>query len=244
MYEYFYPLLALQAFCVYHAYKTRQEQKWYWMIIFFPYVGCLIYLYEAFYSRRTVSSITEGLKHVVNSNYRIEQLEAALRFSNSAKNKMDLADAYVAIGRNADAITLFRECLSGYMSDDNSLKLKLLHAYFQNGDFEECIKLGRELSGDKQFANASERISLALAYYKAGQPEAATREFEAMDRPFTNFEHRYAYARYLADTGNTAAAREKVNEVLSETEMMKGLERKTHREAISKVRDLSRQLQS
>lgn len=108
MYEYFYPLLALQAFCIYHVYKTRQEQKWYWMIIFFPYVGCLIYLYEAFYSRRTVSNLTEGFKQVVNSNYRIEQLEAALRFSNTAKNKMDLAGAYVAIGRNADAITLYK----------------------------------------------------------------------------------------------------------------------------------------
>ena len=34
MYEYFYPLLALQGFCIYHAYKTRQEHKWYWMLIF------------------------------------------------------------------------------------------------------------------------------------------------------------------------------------------------------------------
>ena len=244
MYEYFYPLLALQAFCIYHAYKTRQEQKWYWMIIFFPYVGCLIYLYEAFYSRRTVSNLTEGLKQVVNSNYRLEQLEAAVKFSNSAQNKMNLADAYVAFGRNPEAISLYQECLTGYMSDDSSLKLKLLHAFYQNGQYSECIELGRQLSADKTFANALERISLAQAYSKAGQPDAATREFEAMDRPFTNFEHRYAYARHLADLGDVAGAREKVNEVLSEKEMMKSLERRTHREAISKIRDLSRQLQS
>ena len=46
----------------------------------------------------------KGLKQVVNSNYRIEQLESAVKFSNSAWNKMDLADAYVAIGRNGEAV--------------------------------------------------------------------------------------------------------------------------------------------
>lgn len=214
------------------------------MIIFFPVVGCLIYLYEAFYSRRTVSTITEGLKSVVNSNYRIEQLEAALRFSNSAKNKIDLADAYVVIGRNAEAISLYEECRVGYMADDVFLKFKLLHAFYQNGQYENCITLGQQLTGDKQFANAPERISLAYAYYKAGQLDAATREFDAMDRSFTNFEHRYAYTHYLVETGNIAAAKEKVTELLAETEMMKGLERKTHREAIGKIRELSRRLQT
>ena len=130
------------------------------------------------------------------------------------------------------------------MSDDNSLKVKLLHAFYQNGEHDSCIKLGRELANDKQFVNAPERISLANAYHKLGQSDEAIREFESMDRPFTNFEHRYAYACYLAEVGNIATAKEKVNEVLSETEMMKGLERKTHRDAINKMRDLSRQLEN
>ena len=242
MYGYFYPLLALQAFCIFHAYKTRQAQKWYWMIIFFPYVGCLIYLYEAFYSRRIVSNITEGFNQVVNSNYRIEQLESAVKFSSSAKNKMDLADAYVAIGRHGEAVALYEDCLTGHLADDAFLKMKLLHAYYDNSQFEACIKLGEQLKYDKAFKDAQERICLALAYHQLGHSELATREFEAMDRTFTNFEHRHAYAQYLLSVNNRNVAEEKVTELLSEIEMMKDIERRTHREAINKIKALSRQL--
>jgi hypothetical protein len=244
MYEYFYPLFALQAFCIYHAYKTRQDQKWYWMIIFFPYIGCLIYLYEAFYSRRTVSTITEGLKQVVNSNYRVEQLESAVKFNNSAQNKLALADAYCAIGRNAEAVSLYTDCLTGHLADDSSLRIRLLRAYYLNDQLEDAVRLGAELAGDKAFRNSEERISLALAYHRLGNNDMATREFEAMDRTFTNFEHRHAYAQYLLVTGRKEEARAKVSELLSEIDMMKDLERRTHREAIGKIRGLSRQLRS
>lgn len=244
MFNYFYPLFALQAFCIVHAYRTRQDQKWYWMIIFFPYVGCLIYLYETFYSRQTVTSLTEGLKQAVNSNYGIEQLESAVKFSNNAKNKTDLADAYVAVGRNSEAVVLYEECLTGYLADDTTLKTKLLGALYNNGRFEDCVRLGEQLAYDKEFKNAVERIQLALAYQKTGRRESAKREFEQMDRSFTNYEHRYAYAHFLMSTGELQAAKEKISEIQSEMEMMKSVERKTHREAISKVDALSRQLRN
>lgn len=242
MYNYLYPLFALQAFCIVHAYRTRQDQKWYWMIIFFPYVGCLIYLYETFYSRQTVAGLAEGLKQVVNSNYRIEQLESAVKFSSNAKNKTDLADAYIDIGRNSEAVVLFEECLTGYLADDNILKMKLLNAYYMNRRFEDCIRLGEQLVHDKEFKNAPERIQLALAYHQTGRRESALREFEGMDRSFSNYEHRHAYAHFLANIGELKAAKEKIEEIQSEVEMMKSVERKTHREAIAKVEALSRQL--
>lgn len=242
MYSYIYPLFALQAFCIFHAYKTRQDQKWYWMIIFFPYLGCLIYLYEAFYSRQTVTSLAEGIKQVVNSNYKIEQLESAVKFSNNAKNKIDLGDAYMVVGRSSEAVTLYEECLTGYLADDSILKMKLLNALFKNGRFEDCIKLGEQLTHDKDFKDAEERIQLALAYHQTGRSESARHEFEAMDRPFTNYEHRYAYAQYLVNVGDVRTAKEKISEMQFEMEMMKGVERRTHREAIDKVEALSRQL--
>lgn len=242
MFTLFYPLIALQAFCIYHAYKTRSDQKWYWMIILFPVIGCLIYLYEAFYSRKTVTELAEGLKQVVNSNYQIERLESALRFSNNAKNQMDLADAYLAIGRKSEAITLYEECLSGYMSDDTTLKMKLLHAFYLNDQFTECIGLGEQLQRDKSFRNAPERIALALAYHQVGQTDQARREFEAMDSPYSNYEHRASYAQHLMGTGEVELARQKVSEMEYEIETMKSIERKTHREAITKIKELSRQL--
>src|SRR5688572_7886882 len=124
------PLLILQAFCVYHAYKNNVEQRWYWLIIFFPLVGCLIYLYHNFYNQSTVQTISQGVKGVVNSNYRVEQLEKALRFNDNVANKVNLADAYAKLGRFEEAIELYTDCLSGFMAEDPELRMKVVHAAF------------------------------------------------------------------------------------------------------------------
>jgi hypothetical protein len=238
MFTYFYPLFLLQGFCLYHAYKSRTDQKWYWMIIFFPYVGCLLYLYDAFYSRRTVSNLTEGIKQVVNSNYKIERLEREVKFSNNNKNKIDLADAYLENGRPADAVILFEDCMQGYMADDETLKKKLLHALFLDGKYERCIPLGRGLLNTKSFKNSLERISFAQALYHDGNTEEAVKHFEEMDRPFTNYEHRYAFCQFLINTGKNSEAQEKLDELTSEIDLMKGVERKTHREIIRQIKYL------
>src|SRR4051812_13448934 len=93
---YYTPFLILQAFCLYHAYKNNNQQKWYWIIIFFPVVGCVIYLYDNFYSKHKLQSISEVAKNLVNSNRRIEQLERDVKFNDNVTNKVNLADAYMA----------------------------------------------------------------------------------------------------------------------------------------------------
>src|SRR5688572_31932151 len=99
MLGFYTPLLIIQAICLYHAYRHNAEQRWYWFIIFFPGVGCALYVYHHFYSRENVQTIAQSVKEVVNSNYRLEQLEKALRFSDNATNKNNLADTYAHYGR-------------------------------------------------------------------------------------------------------------------------------------------------
>jgi hypothetical protein len=84
----YYPLIiGLQAFCIYHAYKNNSEQKWFWLIIFFPLIGCIIYLYHHFYSKENVRTISEGIKETVDKNYQTRKLEDKLNFSDSVQNK-------------------------------------------------------------------------------------------------------------------------------------------------------------
>ena len=244
MFGLFYPLIALQAFCLYHAYKTRTDQKWYWLIIFFPFIGCLLYLYDAFYSRRTVNDLAEGLKHVVNSNYKIERLEKEVKFSNSTKNKTDLADAYAENGRHGDAVALYEECLQGYMADDETLKAKLIHALFMDQKYDRCIQLGKELKDSKAFKNSFERISLAKALHHVGSTDEAIKHFDEMDRPFTNYEHRHAYCQFLINTGRSGEGNSKLDELMGEIDLMKGVERRTHRDIIRQIKYLKQQSES
>ena len=98
MYGLYTPIFLLQMFCVYHAYRNNAEQRWYWLILLFPLIGCIVYLVHTFNNRDTISAITENVKGVVISNYRIDQLEKALRFSDNVTNKVNLADAYAELG--------------------------------------------------------------------------------------------------------------------------------------------------
>ncbi len=74
MFRFYTPIILLQAFCLYHAYKRNEEQKWFWIILIFPAIGCLIYLYHTFYSKENIEDLTEGVKTSFINNYKIDKL--------------------------------------------------------------------------------------------------------------------------------------------------------------------------
>src|SRR5688572_14086726 len=115
MYGFYTPIILLQAFCVYHAYRNNVEQRWYWFIILFPLFGCVFYLVHHFNSRDNIQKIGEVVKGVVNSNYRVEQLEKAYEFNDSYTNRINLADEYLNVGRTEEAVALYRQSLAGFM---------------------------------------------------------------------------------------------------------------------------------
>lgn len=233
------PLLILQAFCVYHAYKNNSDYKWYWLIIFFPLVGCLIYLYHNFYNRNTVQTISQGVKEVVNSNYRIEQLEKAVRFNDNLSNKVNLADAYVNAGRFEDAIQLYNDCLSGFMAEDPDLLMKVLHASFLNKDYAAAINYGNALVNEKTFRNAEARIAYAWALHLTGKSDEAQSHFQDMNKSFTNYVHRLEYGKFLKETNQLELLKELITELDEEFHHMKGRERRMYRQVIHQVRDLA-----
>lgn len=240
MLGFYTPLLILQAFCLYHAYRNNAEQRWYWLIIFIPAIGCAIYLYNNFYSRRTIQNLSEGVKEVINTNYRIEQLEKALRFSDNATNKLNLADAYMHYGRFKDAMSLYKECLGGFMGDDPTIKMKLIEAAFYAQDYTTAVSYGETLEQDSQFKKSDARIAYAWSLHHSGLSEKAGVVFEDMDRPFTNYKQRLAYCTYLKESNKVEALRNLLSELLGEFEHMKSHERRMHRDSIRQIEDFAR----
>jgi hypothetical protein len=238
MFGFYTPILILQAFCIYHAYQNHTDQKWYWLIIFFPGFGCLFYLFHHFYNRNTITNVTEGVKGVVNSNYRLEQLEKALRFNDSLKNKIALADAYMQYARYKDAVKLYSDCLSGFMADDPGLRTKLLKAHFLNGDYDETISWGKKLESEKSFKNAEEKAAYAWALHYQGKTDLAEGVFRDTDKTFTNYFHRLEYCKFLLATDKKDELKNKLSDLVEEFEHMKGNERRMKRNLIREVKDL------
>jgi hypothetical protein len=238
MFGLYTPVLLLQAFCIYHAYRNHSEQRWYWLIICFPLGGCIIYLVHNFNNRATIDTITESVKEVVISNYRIEQLEKTLRFSDSLSNKLNLADAYMEVNRFQNAVDLYKDCLNGFMSDDVALQMKLLYAHYLNSDFEGTIVSGSKLESEKSFKNSKERVAYAWSLFHVGKPDLAEAVFSDMDRSFTNYQQRMEYCKFLLKMGSIEFAKEKLAALMEEFEHMKSSERKFERNTIREIRDL------
>jgi hypothetical protein len=240
MYGLYTPVLILQAICAYHAYRNNAEQRWFWLILLFPFVGCLIYLYHHFYSRDTVSVISENVKEAVYSNYRIEQLERALRVTDNVTNRINLADAYVQYNRFDEAVDLYRQTLTGFMKDDPTVRMKLLKALYVKQDFADVIALGTELESEKTFFNAEERIAYAWALHHQKREDDARKVFQSMDKSFTNYQHRLEYCKYLKKIGDQTVLKEKAAELLEEFSIMKGRERKMYKHVFREVEELVR----
>lgn len=238
MLRFFTPLLLLQAFCIYHAYRNHADQRWYWFILLFPGIGSAFYLFHHFYNRSNLNSISETVKEVVYSNYRIEQLEKAYRFSDNLKNRINLADAYVEYQRYNDAIKLYQESLDGIMADDVDIKMKLLNACFLNADYAQTIILGNQLEGEKSFRNSDYRVYYAWAQHLNGQTENAEKIFNDLNKPLTNFKQRAEYSKYLIGTSKTKEAKDLLTTLNEEFEFMRGPEKKHHRETIREVKEL------
>ncbi|MBA4056875.1 MAG: hypothetical protein C0490_19330 [Marivirga sp.] len=238
------PVLILQAYCLYHAYQNNNIQRWVWLIVFLPAIGCAIYLYHNFYNRNNIETLAEGVKHVVNSNYKLEQLEKAHRLSDNVTTKANLAAGYAMYGRYDDAITLYQECLSGFMADDPPLRMKLLQVYFLKQDYEATITLGYSLQSEKLFQSAEERIAFAWALHLGGKTSEAETQFSAMDRPSSNHKHRLEYCKFLQAINKNDILRQKLVSLMEEFELMKGSERKFNYDIYREARELNSKIKT
>jgi hypothetical protein len=238
MFGFYTPVIILQALCVYHAYRNNAEQRWYWFILLFPVIGCIIYIVHHFSGRSSIETIATSVKEIVKSNYRIEQLERELKHSDNVTNKLNLADAYTSVARYDEAIDLYERALLGFMADDPDVRMKLLNVCFLKGDYDKVISLGKLLENERSFLNADERVSYALSLHQKGMTEEAEAIFRKMDKPHTNYQPRLQYCYFLAQTRNADALQQKIQELLDEFETMKNNERKMYRQIISDVNSL------
>ena len=91
---YFYLIVALQAYCIYHAYKNRKPYYWYFLILFIPLLGSLIYIITQVYNKTDADKIQNEVTSIINPTKKIKDLEQQIEFVDTYTNRIALADAY------------------------------------------------------------------------------------------------------------------------------------------------------
>ena len=105
--------IILQVICVFHCVKKGNQNKWIWIIVFFPIIGSLVYIFTEIFTRNEIRSVSAGVSEIISPSGSIRKLEENLRFTDTFNNRIALADAYLENGQTGKAIDLYESSLTG-----------------------------------------------------------------------------------------------------------------------------------
>jgi len=240
----YYITIILQAICVFHCVKKGNQNKWIWIIVFVPMVGCIIYFFSEIFTKRQMQQVQQGVGSVIASGSQIKKLEERLRFSDSFNNKVMLADAYMNNGQLDKAIAIYEGCLSGAFTENEYVLTQLIIAYAQMGWYEEVIPVAKKLYNLPQFTRSRSHILYAIALEKCGNTDQAEKEFQLMRGRFSFFEARYHYGMLLLNTGRQKEAAQLFTQITEEKDQLSARERNANREWFARSKDELKKMQN
>ncbi|MFT4535077.1 MAG: hypothetical protein ACJA1A_001281 [Saprospiraceae bacterium] len=239
----FYPIvILLYVFCIYHAYSNKADQKWFWIILIFPFFGSVFYLYDTFYRRDNIDYVKEEVKSTLVHDYKTNKLEKHLKVTDTVTNRVELGDEYSRKGNYVQALSLFHSCDEGIYKNDVHLLLKIVKNSYLLEDYKAVIEFGEKIKHKKEFENSNEKAAYAWALHFENRNEEALKNFEELNISFSNYESRLEYARFLQVIDKGDLAKSLINEMLEEIESMDSYEKKMKKAIYKEIRNASSQL--
>jgi hypothetical protein len=204
--------LLLQVVLIAHAVQTRRDRIWVYVLILLPVAGALAYmlveLVPEFLGTRRVRRTLNTVSSLADPDARMRELLKRSEIANTVENKKALADEYIARGRAAEAVSIYRDLLQGIHKTEPDLMLGLATAAFRADDFATClVTLDALRAANPDFHSADGHLLYAQSLERLGRPESAEREYAALVDYHTGAEAAYRYGLLLQSLGREDAAR-------------------------------------
>jgi len=126
-------ILGAQVLCVTHVVRTGRRFSWIYLIVLAPLVGTIVYLaveiLPGLYRGPAGRQVASRVARVLDPGRGVREAWRRLELSPTVQNKTALAQEYLAAGQPQDAVTLYREALSGIHATDPALMLGLARAW-------------------------------------------------------------------------------------------------------------------
>ncbi|REE24266.1 hypothetical protein DFQ09_10431 [Winogradskyella pacifica] len=214
---FYYLIVALQAFCIYHAYKNSKPYYWYFVVLFIPVIGSLIYIITQVYNQNDAEKIQEEITTVLNPTKRIKDLEKKLEFVDTYTNRIELADAYFSNKDIPNAIISYKKTLEDTVQDDLYARQNLMLCYFQLKDYNAVIEQAEFIKDKSEFKGSKQQFCYGLALNELGKPDEAEAQLKQIDRPYSNYAERLELAKFYVENNRTSEGKELLNEISTES---------------------------
>lgn len=205
-------IVALQAYCVWHAYRNGNQQ-WVWVIIIAPGAGCGAYalahvvpeLFGSWGIRRTTRRVLE----LVDPKREQRALSANLERADTVENRSALGAEALRLKDFDQALALYQSCLTGMYATAPDFLLGVARAHFGRNDLAACKEtMDLLIEKNPEFRSPDGHLMYARTLAGLGQIDPAISEFDALHETYPGEEARFVYAEYLLNLGRTERARE------------------------------------
>ena len=225
----FYLIIALQAFCIYHLFKNRNDYYWVFIILFLPIVGSIIYLITQVYNKRDAKNIQNEIVTIINPTKKIKDLEKKLEFSETFQNRVDLADAYLEIGDYEKAIFQYEKSLKDNFQNDIYVIKQLIKSYSEQKEYEKVINYSERILDKPEFKKTHFQFLYGLALENVNRLEEAETNLMQIDISFSNYEERLYLVNFLLKLNKKDKADELLKELSNEFKHMRNETRRKYK---------------
>ena len=239
---YYYLILALQGYCIYHMYKHRNPYYWVFLILFLPVIGCVIYLITQVYNKRDAEKITSEITNIINPTKKVRDLEKRLEFSETYQNQVNLADAYLEIKDYNNAIPHYLEALQDRSQNNFYATTQLIEAYFNIEDCDKVVFYVEKIKEHPEFKKSRTQFLYGLALERLGKIEEAETNLKQIDIRYSFYEERLILAKFLLSIKKDDEAKEIINEIHKESQHMTKPNKRIYRATILEVEKLLKEL--
>jgi len=235
---YFYLIVALQGFCLYHCFVNKNPYYWFFVILFLPALGSILYLLINVFQKRDIEKVQDGITSVINPTKKITDLEKKLKFAETFENKVALADAYLDAEVYDKAEELYKSSLIGTFEKDFYVNSNLIEALYYSSQFENVLMNVRIIKDSPKFKKSKASFLYALALEKTGSVELAEEHLVQFDSPYNRYQERLELAKFHIRNGAIDKARLILEEIAIESEGMSKASFKQNRILINKAKEL------
>ena len=193
-------IVIFQIVCIVHAVRTNNT-SWIWIILFFPFIGSVIYLAsEARGVGRDGRKLAGQLVDVVQPSRRLEALRAQLEHAPTVDNRLALAEECVRLKRYDEALALY-DTTGAHKDDPEVLKQRATVQFEMGKPADAKATLAHLFELQPRERTPAMRLLFARIVETEGDDTATLAAYEAATPGALGDEVRCRYAGALERAG-------------------------------------------
>jgi hypothetical protein len=213
--------ILIQVILIVHVIKTGRNQIWIWVLALLSIPGAIAYivveLLPDVFRSRTAQRTARGIKKAMDPTADLRRYENEARVTGNVAAKQRYAEELTRQGRYDDAITQYKQALTGLYEHDPNLMLGIAKAQFGKGDAGSArATLDELIRMNPDFKSPDGHLLYARSLEEEGNIEKALEEYRVLASSYPGAEAPVRYAQLLNSQGRSDEARKVARDLLEQ----------------------------